>query len=218
VNVVFLGLRRLLSAHRGSTPAGKSPSKDKGTNFEVERKFRLKPEELDSVRQRLSDMGFTLARRIDMTDRFLPTKVEGEMLRVRDETIAGKTHTVLTIKEWVIISGGKERSETEGHLSSLSRSFLLFLGRLIRGKSLLQFSKLRLDHESTSHPHVIVALDNVEGLGDNSGHYAEIEVLVPQDGDVESARAQIAVLARALFNEDREPVMQSYMDMLKLVS
>ena len=218
MKVVFLGLWRLLSAHRSKTPVGKTRSKDKGTNFEVERKYRLVPEELESVRQRLAEMGFTPSKSIEMTDRFLPTKIDGEMLRVRDETIAGKTHTVLTIKEWVIISGGKERSETEGHLSPLSRRFLLFLGRLIRGQALLQFSKLRLDHESPSRPHVIVALDTVEGLGDNSGHYAEIEVLVPQDGDVESARAQIASLARTLFNEEREPVMQSYMDMLKLVS
>ncbi|MBS1996301.1 MAG: CYTH domain-containing protein [Cyanobacteria bacterium SZAS LIN-2] len=218
MKIVMQGLWRLLSARRRQAKPAPKTSNDKGTNFEVERKFRLKPEELDAVKQRLADMGFSLSQRIEMTDRFLPVKVDGEMLRVRDETVAGKTHTVLTMKEWVIVSGGKERSETEGHLSPLSRAFLLFLGRLIRGRALLQFSKLRLDHTSPGHAHVIVALDEVEGLGVNSGHYAEIEVLVPQNGDVESARAEIVSLARRLFNEEREPVKQSYMDMLKLVS
>jgi adenylate cyclase class IV len=218
MSIVLKGLWRLFSAYRPKASSAKARSKDKGTNFEVERKYRLKPEEVENVSKRLADLGFTLARRIDMTDQFLPVKVEGEMLRVRDENIGGALHSLLTIKEWVEISGSKERRETEGHLSPLTRRLMLFLGRLIRGKALLSFSKLRLDHESPSYTKSVVALDTVEGLGENSGHYAEIEVLVPQDGDVETARAQIATLARALFNEDREPVKLSYMDMLKLVS
>jgi adenylate cyclase class IV len=218
MSIVLKALWRLFIAYRAKAPSARPRKNDKGTNFEVERKYRLKPEELDDVSTRLAALGFTLARRIEMTDQFLPVKVEGEMLRVRDENIGGALHTLLTIKEWVEISGSKERRETEGNLSPVMRSFLLFLGRLIRGKALLSFSKLRLDHESPSYKKSVVALDNVEGLGENSGHYAEIEVLVPQDGGVESARAQIAALARALFNEEREPVKMSYMDMLKLVS
>jgi adenylate cyclase class IV len=216
MSIVLKGLWRLFSAYRPKA-SPKAGTSDK-TNFEVERKYRLKPEELDAVRQRLADLGFSLARNIDMTDQFLPVKVEGEMLRVRDEKIGATAHTLLTIKEWVMIGGSKERRETEGRLSPLARRFMLFLGRLVSGKALLSFSKLRLDHESPNHPRTVIALDTVSGLGDNSGHYAEIEVLVPEDGDVESARAQIAALARILFNEEREPVKQSYMDMLKLVS
>jgi len=217
MSIVLKGLWRLFSAYRPKASSARAGKNDK-TNFEVERKYRLKPEELDAVSKRLADLGFTLARRVEMTDRFLPVKVEGEMLRVRDENIGGALHTLLTIKDWVLIGGSKERRESEGHLSPLARRFMLFLGQVIRGKALLSFSKLRLDHESPSYTKSVVALDTVEGLGENSGHYAEIEVLVPQDGDVEAARAQISALAQALFNEDREPVKLSYMDMLKLVS
>jgi adenylate cyclase class IV len=220
--IVLRALWRLFFSYRPPTATGKTSGNaangDKGTNFEVERKFRLKDDELDTFRGRLADMGFTLAQTIAMTDRFLPVKIEGEMLRVRDETIGATTHTVLTIKEWVEIAGGKERRESESHLSRSARSFMLFVGRLVRGKELLQFSKVRKEHESPSHPHVIITIDKVEGLGANSGYYAEIEVLVPQDGNVEAARSQIASLARQVFNDEREPVKASYMDMLKLVS
>ncbi len=217
MSIFLTGLWRLFSAYRPKASRPKA-GKSEATNFEVERKYRLRADELEAVSRRLAEQGFTLARKIEMTDQFLPVKVEGEMLRVRDETFGGTSHSLLTIKEWVEIAGSKERRETEGRLSPLARRFLLFLGRLMRGKALLSFSKLRLDHESPSHARSVVALDNVSGLGENSGHYAEIEVLVTQDGDVESARAQIKALARALFNEDREPVKMSYMDMLKLVS
>jgi len=216
MSIVLQAIWRLFSAQRANAST-KTGSKSQ-TNFEVERKYRLQPGEYDAVNSRLAALGFTLARRIEMTDQFLPVKVDGEMLRVRDENLGTTRHIKLTIKEWVQIAGGKERAETEGDLTPLTRNFLLFLGRLVRGKALLSFSKLRLDHESPRYARSIVALDTVEGLGANSGQYVEIEVLVPQDGDVETARGQIAALARSLFNEDREPVKQSYMDMLKLVS
>ena len=228
MHIVLRGLWRLFFAYRPGTAKAssnhsQSSSKtggngDKGTNFEVERKYRLKDDELDSFSARLSELGFAPARTIAMTDRFLPVKVSGEMLRVRDETIEAATHTVLTIKEWVEISGGKERRESEGHLTPFTRALMLKLGTLVNfGKALLQFSKVRQEHENPERQHVIVTIDEVYGLGDNSGHYAEIEVLVTQDGNIEAARSQIADLARELFNEEREPVKMSYMDMLKLV-
>jgi adenylate cyclase class IV len=227
MHIVLRGLWRLFFAYRPSA-ANQSKSAahssghtgDKGTNFEVERKFRLKDDdEVERFRARLAELSFLPARTIAMTDRFLPVKVPGEMLRVRDETIEAATHTVLTIKEWVEISGGKERRESEGHLTSFTRALMLELGTFVnRGKALLQFSKVRQEHENAERQHVIVTIDEVYGLGENSGHYAEIEVLVTQDGNIEAARSQIADLARELFNEDREPVKASYMDMLKLVS
>src|SRR5262249_30104884 len=140
---------------------------NEGTNFEVERKYRLKSGERELVSRRLAEEGFTLARNIEMTDQFLPVKVEGEMLRVRDENIGGEKHSLLTIKEWVVIGSSKERRETEGKISPWTRRFLLFLGRLLRGEALLSFSKQRLDHESARHAKTVVALDTVSGLGDN---------------------------------------------------
>lgn len=212
-------LRRILSDVRGTggTVAGSAKSDDKGTNFEVERKFAIANDELDSVRSRLSAMGFELARTIDMTDHFLPTKVKGEMLRVRDENIDGRKHTVCTIKEWVTIGNGKERQESEGHLGAVSRCILLVVGRLIGGKPLSTFSKRRLEHQADGpqFSNVVITLDQVDGLGKYSGHYAEVEVLVPQDGNVEEARAAVFRLASQLFGQERDCVEMSYQQMLE---
>jgi adenylate cyclase class IV len=191
-------------AHHASTP-----------NFEVERKFRLEDSELGAVSERLVQMGFSPGRLIAMTDQFLPVKVKGEMLRIRDEVVGSESWTLLTIKEWVNIAGGRERRETEGQLSAFTRRFLLALGGLLNGGKLMSFSKQRQEHYSAQLPGVVITLDDVSGLGKHSGRYAEIEVLVPQDGDVESARAQIAQLALTLFDEERAPVEMSYQLMLE---
>ncbi len=192
------------AAHHASTP-----------NFEVERKFRLQDSELGAVSERLVQMGFSQGRLIAMTDQFLPVKVKGEMLRIRDEVVGSESVTLLTIKEWVNIAGGRERRETEGQLSGFTRRFLLALGGLLNGGKLMSFSKQRQEHHNAQLPGVVITLDDVSGLGKHSGRYAEIEVLVPQDGDVESARAQIAQLARTLFDEERAPVEMSYQLMLE---
>lgn len=192
------------AAHHASTP-----------NFEVERKFRLRDSEVGAVSERLVQMGFSQGRLIAMTDQFLPVKVKGEMLRIRDEVVGSESVTLLTIKEWVNIADGRERRETEGQLSAFTRRFLLALGGLLNGGKLMSFSKQRQEHHSALLPGVVITLDDVAGLGKHSGRYAEIEVLVPQDGDVESARAQIAQLARTLFDEERAPVEMSYQLMLE---
>lgn len=205
-------------------PSGKAPAAtassslahDSGqTNFEVERKFRLHEHELPQFNERLTQMGFSKGRLIKMTDQFLPAKVKGEMLRIRDEVVGTASWTLLTIKEWVNIAGGRERRETEAKLSSLTRGFLLALGALLRGGTLMSFSKLRQEHTAASLPQVVITIDNVSGLGEHSGYYAEIEVLVPQGGDIEAARAQIAQLARELFHEERKQVEMSYQQMLE---
>lgn len=188
---------------------------DSTPNFEVERKFRLQDSELGAFSERLVQMGFSQGRLIAMTDQFLPVKVKGEMLRIRDEVVGSESWTLLTIKEWVNIAGGRERRETEGQLSGFTRRFLLAFGSLLNGGKLMSFSKQRLEHHNASMPGVVITLDDVSGLGKHSGRYAEIEVLVPQDGDVESARAQIAQLARTVFDEERAPVEMSYQLMLE---
>jgi adenylate cyclase class IV len=160
-------------------------------------------------------MGFSKGRLIQMTDQFLPAKVKGEMLRVRDEVVGTESWTLLTIKEWVNIAGGRERRETEEKLSSFTRRFLLTVGALLCGGSLMSFSKLRQEHTSASMPQVVITIDTVSGLGKHSGQFAEIEVLVPQGGDIEAARAQIAQLARELFREERKQVEMSYQQMLE---
>jgi len=198
-----------------STPATDPHSHTQQPNFEVERKYRIDENELVAVQDQISQMSFSPTRLIAMTDQFLPVKVKGEMVRVRDEVVDNHSETLLTIKEWVNIAGGRERRETEGKLSSFSRRLLLSLGRLLKGGALMSFSKLRREHHNASSAGVVITLDEVSGLGKHSGHYAEIEVLVPQGGDVPAARAQIAQLALRLFNEERQPVEMSYQLMLE---
>ena len=62
---------------------------------------------------------------------------------------------------------------------------------------------------------MVITLDQVDGLGKYSGHYAEVEVLVPQDGNVEEARAAVFRLASQLFGQERDCVEMSYQQMLE---
>lgn len=210
--LLFKWRPRWLSTNKpnGSAAEGKS-------NFEVERKFRLADNELAPVLARIKAAGFDSERVIEMSDQFLPVQIKGEMLRVRTEVCAGHSETLLTIKEWVIVEGGKERAEEEDKLGPRAASFLLGFGRRISGGPLQGFSKLRKEHWTSSRPGVVVTIDRVSGLGAYSGHYVEIEVLVPRDqnGSVESARTQIAALAREVFAEERAPVEMSYQQMLE---
>jgi len=207
--------RKPSKVNSASSTGAAAPHSSNQPNFEVERKYHIVENELERVKERLQQMSFSPSRLIAMTDQFLPVRVKGEMLRIRDEVVESHSETLLTIKEWVIIAGGRERRETEGKLSPLMRRFLLSLGRLLKGGALNSFSKMRQEHLNASATGVVITLDEVSGLGKHSGHYAEIEVLVPQDGDVAAARAQIAQLALRLFNEERQPVEMSYQLMLE---
>ena len=199
----------------GTPTTGQQSAK---SNFEVERKFRLEKNEYAAIEQRLNELGFEADATVEMTDYFLPTRVDGEMHRVRDEAQAGNKITVVTIKDWVEIAGGRERRELEDGIGRLARFVLLLVGRSLRGSKLLSFSKRRIPHTNPNELGVVIALDTVFGLGKLSGPYVEIEVLVPQNGDVEAARRKISELARALFTDDREFVKASYQDMLKQAS
>ena len=195
------------------------PSKN-STVLEVERKFRLAGDEADGLPEKLKRRGFVPAETVDMTDTFLPCPVEGDMARVRVEKHKGTTGTLLTLKTWVRTpDGGKERQETEREIGRAATLLLLFLGRKINGADLLSFGKRRrhfvgrLDNRDA-----VVSIDSVEGLGQYSGLYLEVEVLVPLGEDVNPARQVIVSLAADLLGEEREQVKQSYMDMLKLSS
>ena len=188
------------------------------THLEVERKYRLSPEEVSFLPEKIRSLGFVPASTVSMTDRFLPTAGEGDMVRVRDESESGAKRTLLTFKQWVgTQDGGRERQECEGQVGKLGRRLLLVLGCLVRGSRLLSFSKERqLFDGSLGGRTVVVSIDNVGGLGDYSGFYLEVELLVPLAGDVSSAREAIFGLVVTLLGEEREMVKLSYQDMLKL--
>src|SRR4030095_7504849 len=96
---------------------------------------------------------------------------------------------------------------------------LRFRGRKVNGADLLFFGKRRRHFVGRlDNLDAVVSIDSVEGLGQYSGLYLEVEVLVPLGEDVNPARQVIVSLAADLLGEEREQVKQSYMDMLKLSS
>jgi adenylate cyclase class IV len=115
------------------------------------------------------------------------------MVRIRRESEGSRRKILLTLKKWVVTSdGGKEREETEGSISGVVAVVLMWLGRSLRGSSLLSFTKRRQLFAGTlSGRQAVISVDTVSGLG---SYYAIAAELLP----------------------NAEQVKQSYMDMLKL--
>jgi predicted adenylyl cyclase CyaB len=187
-----------------------------GENFEVERKYPLSADERDNLPAKLQSMGFRHAAQVFMQDYFLPAVEEGEMLRVRDETMDDRTKHLFTKKVWVVVAGNKERKEQEEEISANLRQLLLDLGtRLSNGKPLPSFTKERDMYTRKDEIQVItIAIDRVDGLGVNDGSYVEVEILVRREADVEKARTAIEKLAFEILGEERA-FANSYMEMLK---
>lgn len=188
------------------------------THLEVERKFHLTGEEFLVLPERLLARHYQLDGTATMSDTFLPSAVEGDMVRLRVETMNGKTTRLITLKTWVMVGGDRERKEEEGEVGAIALAAIVFLGWLLSGFRLLGFSKTRQLYSQANGLAVVVSLDTVNGLGEHSGHYMEIEVLVPIGQDVQPARERIREIVRHLLDEDREFVKLSYMDMLKSTS
>lgn len=186
-------------------------------HLEVERKFALTKPEVDVIPGRLKDLGFSYAGTAAMTDSFLPTAVDGEMMRVRQEKIDdAPARTVLTFKKWVKTETGKERQETEREVGSSVGALWRIIGRAIARQPLLSFSKSRqLFDGKLGDGDAVVSIDEVNGLGTFSGFYMEVEVLVPLDGDVVTYRDRIFALVKEILQEERPDVQRSYMEMLK---
>ncbi|CAN5140661.1 hypothetical protein BH10CYA1_BH10CYA1_37740 [soil metagenome] len=190
----------------------------KKSHLEVERKFKISDDEFRALSARLLSQGFQLTGQVFMTDTFLPVLTDGDMMRLRVETMNDITKTILTRKKWVVVNGEREREETEKETSELAAGCLLELGERLVGGPLLSFSKDRDLYSRLAedeHHKIVVTLDTAEGLGEYSGHYMEIELLVPVDGDVQAARQQIATLAASLLGEERAFEQLSYQEMLK---
>lgn len=188
-------------------------------HFEVERKFGISAAEYASIPDKLSAHGFKYEGQVYMTDTFVPAAEDGEMIRIRQETANDQSKYLLTHKQWVNVAGQRERAEQEEQVSELIRACLLDVGKRLKGGALSSFSKERNHYTRIEKGRkVTVALDNVEGLGQYSGYYMEIELIVPASEDVEAARQHIKELAATIFGEERAFVTLSYMEMLKLAT
>lgn len=197
-----------------------SSSDKSSSHFEVEDKYPLRQNEFDSLPELLRRIGFRLASRVTMTDTFLPAEAKGEMIRIRDEVSLddGRSVTILTLKRWVEVTGGERvRKETESEgLDSTVRSCILALGRRLSDGDLPSFSKERTTYSAKRDGYnVNVALDIVEGLGEYSGPYLEIEIIVNAEEEVARARTFIEGFVVELLGEMRERSI-SYQEMLRL--
>ncbi len=187
-------------------------------NFEVERKFKISVEEHEELPKKLLKMGFRHEGQVHMHDTFIPTEVEGDMCRVRDETMNDRTKHLLTKKVWVQIGGNRERKEKEEQISQLVRETLLSVGVRLRGSELPFFTKDREMYVRRDDlgRQVTVCLDLTEHLGLYDGTYMEIEYLIADEADIESAREGIKKLVQEILGEARAEWELSYMQMLKL--
>lgn len=185
-------------------------------HLEVERKFSLSDAEGSAIPSRVAELGFAPTGTATMTDAFLPAAVSGEMMRVRQERIdQNPGTTILTFKQWVATATGKERKESERVVRSSVGAVWMVIGRILSGRRLLAFSKVRqLFEGKLGDFDAVVSVDRVEGLGKYSGFYMEIEMLAPLDADVVVLRDRIFELASRILGDAREDVKRSYMDML----
>ncbi len=185
-------------------------------HLEVERKFNINDREAQELPGRLMSIGFSPIDAVEMKDYFLPAPAPGEMMRIRQETSRHKQPVaVLTLKSWQQTEGGgRERRECERETRTTIGWFWILCGRLIKGSSLLSFSKHRELYEGTlDERRTIVSIDRVSGLGMYSGYYLEIEVIMPAGSAVNAVRDQIYELAGKLLSEPQD-VQRSYLDML----
>jgi adenylate cyclase class IV len=186
------------------------------SNFEVERKYSISDAERKTLPDKLLSMGYRYVGQAYMKDTFVPTLGEGDMCRVREETMNDRTKYLLTEKVWVQVGNERERKEDEEQITVRVAQLLLDLGKRLSGAELLSFSKdrdfyTRYDDEGRK---ITISIDLVEGLGEYDGHYMEIEILVAQKCHVAAARKSIEQLVQDVLGETR-PVADSYMEMLK---
>jgi predicted adenylyl cyclase CyaB len=205
----------LLSIVRQILLAIVSWSEDKG-HLEIERKFSLAEIPVATVIERLKEEGFYLSGTLTDTDWFIPSRVKGEMLRLREEHKNGTVNHILTIKTWHdTTDGGKEREEKEHKIRSVTFFFLLYLGKFATSFKLLSFKKIRDIYVGDLEGNkAIVALDEASGLGEFSGRYLEIEVTTPKEAPTKSVQTAILGLASRIATTAPE-VRRSYRELLE---
>lgn len=186
-------------------------------HFEIERKYRLTEDEYKALPGRLQEAQFKPDRSVIERDTFFPVEKKGDMLRIRDEECDGSTTHSFTRKTWVETAGAKERSEHEEELSPFIRECILEIVQRIRPEPpLRRLSKQRslYEKEQSNGAKVVVTLDYLKELGEHSGPYMEIELIIVNEKDIPSARETIQELATMLLHDERDYVRMSYQDML----
>tara|TARA_Y100001978_G_C23548557_1_gene363353 strand:- start:13 stop:666 length:654 start_codon:yes stop_codon:yes gene_type:complete len=188
----------------------------KSSQFEVERKFRLKDSERDMMPQLLKKSGFSYREEQFMTDTFVPASDPSELIRIRDLRVAEKTTSILTLKRWIEVDGERVRQERETEsLDPVARDCILEMGSRLAKDALPTLSKERVEYGGVRNGRAVtVTLDTVDGLGAYSGSYMEVEVLAGRSDEVSQALELVDSIAFELLGEQRE-TSPSYRDMMK---
>jgi predicted adenylyl cyclase CyaB len=185
--------------------------------LEVERKYFLGDCNLDNVRKRIEAENFAFWGQSEMTDWFLPTHIERELMRIRREKIGSTVANTLTVKRWVnTASGTREREESERTLGPILTVILLIIARFLQGSNLLSLRKDRSVYRgSLLGRNAIISLDDARDLGRYSGPYLEVEVMADPTEDTKEIEQSILEIGSRVTAGARL-VKESYRELLDL--
>jgi adenylate cyclase class IV len=205
-NVIFRYIVRLIAR------SGKASN-----HLEVERKFFLGDRNTDDVEARIAKEKFAFWCQSDMTDWFLPTHLEREIMRIRRERIGTGVVNTLTVKAWVNTAAGtREREETERPIGPILTAVLLIAGRFLQGKSLVALRKARAVHRGVlGGRNAVITLDDARDLGRFSGAYLEVEVLADSAENTKEIEQSILAVGARITN-GAKLVKESYREVLDL--
>jgi predicted adenylyl cyclase CyaB len=186
-------------------------------HLEVERKYFLGNCDLEEVRTRIADEDFTFWGQSEMTDWFLPSHIERELMRIRREKVGSTVANTLTVKRWVnTASGTREREESERSLGPVVTAMLLITARFLQGSNLLSLRKNRSVYRGSLHGrNAIISLDDARDLGRFSGPYLEVEVLADPSEDTQDIEQSILKVGSKVTAGARL-VKESYRELLDL--
>lgn len=152
--------------------------------FEIERKFRLRADEVAEIKTKLEAKYGPGKELVQKDELFLLGKtsysqhITGEpALRIRSS--GGKHY--FTYKHTVLRSGNRVEHETEVNDPTAMRAALLAMG----WHNVIHFEKVRQHYHAGG---VTYDLDNVKGLG----NFLEIELVAEKDADAEATLINIA--------------------------
>jgi predicted adenylyl cyclase CyaB len=205
-NVAFRYIVRLIAR------SGKASN-----HLEVERKFFLGDRSTDEIEARIAKENFAFWCQSEMTDWFLPTHLEREVMRIRREKIGTAVANTLTVKAWVNTAAGtREREETERPIGPILTAVLLIVGRFLQGKTLVTLRKARAVHRGVlDGRNAVISLDDARDLGRFSGSYLEVEVLADSTENTKEIEQSILAVAERVTN-GAKLVKESYRELLDL--
>ena len=174
------------------------------------------PDDIGVLFAYIKDEGFYFSGSVQSTDWFIPSPVQGELLRLRNEFTDGVGAHILTVKQWVgTTDNGREREERERTIRPITFFVLLYIAKILTGFRLPSFAKKRDLYEGQlDGKKAVVSIDDATGLGSFSGPYLEIEVLAPKHSPSKSVQLAIIQLASSIAPKATE-VHRSYQEMLE---